>query len=286
MHTDGTRLRERMRDLAVVVLVALTGGAGTVLRPPDAAPPPADAPAGERHLPRRAYAPDPWSQGSDDLGAPGPLAAVAGAERHVRDGLTGTRTVIAWYGVSAVDGSTHFLDLPTLVDASGVVDARRGEVAARRAALLRTAYLLTGHHQVAEDLVQVALVKVVPPWRRIADHPEPYVRAVLARESVSRWRRRRWREVTSDTIPGRDQPGDPPADPADDRLALQQAIRALPPRQRAVVVLRYYEDLTERETAHVLGIAVGTVKSQTRDGLARLRTLLPDLDRGGEPARV
>src|SRR5690606_29821546 len=70
-------------------------------------------------------------------------------------------------------------------------------VAARRPALLRTAYLMTGSHEDAEDLVQVALVKAVPHWRRIRDRPEPYVRRILARESVSRWRRRRWREVAS-----------------------------------------------------------------------------------------
>ena len=68
-------------------------------------------------------------------------------------------------------------------------------VAARRDALLRTAYLLTGDAHAAEDLVQNALLHVVPKWRRIADDPEPYVRTVLARESISRWRRRRWREV-------------------------------------------------------------------------------------------
>ena len=139
-------------------------------------------------------------------------------------------------------------------------------VAARRGALLRTAYLLTGSHEDAEDLVQVALVKAVPHWKKIADHPEPYVRKVLARESVSRWRRRRWREVHTDRVPETAVDG-----PTDDRVALRQALAALPPRQRAVIVLRYYEDLTETETARVLGISVGTVKSQARDALARLR---------------
>ncbi len=139
-------------------------------------------------------------------------------------------------------------------------------VAARRSALLRTAYLLTGHHDDAEDLVQVALVKVVPKWSRIADDPEPYVRKVLVHESVSRWRRRRWREVHTDRLP------DVPIEgPGADRVALQQALARLAPRQRAVVVLRYYEDLTETETARVLGVSVGTVKSQARDALARLR---------------
>ncbi|WP_134765884.1 SigE family RNA polymerase sigma factor [Nocardioides sp. 1609] len=147
-------------------------------------------------------------------------------------------------------------------------------VRARQHALLRTAYLLTGSHADAEDLVQAALVKAVPHWRRIADHPEPYVRTILARESVSRWRRRRWREVAAAVLPDR---GVPDADVAE-REDLRRALLSLAPRQRAVIVLRYLEDLTERETAETLGIAVGTVKSQARDGLAALRRLLPDLD--------
>src|SRR3954453_8995641 len=74
-------------------------------------------------------------------------------------------------------------------------------VAARRSALLRTAYLLTGNHHDAEDLVQSALIKVVPKWTRIKHRPEPYVRRVLARESVNQRRGRRWREVTTDAVP-------------------------------------------------------------------------------------
>jgi RNA polymerase sigma-70 factor (sigma-E family) len=144
-------------------------------------------------------------------------------------------------------------------------------VAARRAALLRTAYLLTGDHHEAEDLVQVALVKCVAHWAKIAVRPEPYVRTVLVRESITRWRRRRWREV-SVTPP--ELATDGPA--TDDRLVLQRALAALSPRQRAVVVLRYYEDLTEADTARTLGISAGTVKSYAREGLARLRELLPD----------
>lgn len=146
-------------------------------------------------------------------------------------------------------------------------------VAARRGALLRSAYLLTGDHDDAEDLVQVALVKAVPYWRKIADHPEPYVRRILARESISRWRQRRWREVTTDELPERIE-----RTSEHDDSALRDALRRLAPGQRAVIVLRYYEDLTERQTADALGISVGTVKSQARDGLARLRVLLPDLD--------
>jgi len=147
-------------------------------------------------------------------------------------------------------------------------------VVARRAALLRTAYLLTGSHADAEDLVQTALIKCVPHWKRIADRPEPYLRQVLARESISRWRRRRWRETSTDVLP--EQTATAPD--LDQREILRQALGTLPPRQRAVIVLRYYEDLTEKETASVLGIAVGTVKSQAREGLARLRQRLPELE--------
>jgi RNA polymerase sigma-70 factor (sigma-E family) len=147
-------------------------------------------------------------------------------------------------------------------------------VAARRGALLRTAYLLTGDPHGAEDLVQVALLKAVPHWRRIAANPEPYVRRILARESVHRWRRRRWREVHTDQVPETRVEG-----PGADRVVLQQALARLAPRQRAVIVLRYYEDLTERETAALLGVTTGTVKSQARDALARLRELVPDLAR-------
>jgi RNA polymerase sigma-70 factor (sigma-E family) len=152
-------------------------------------------------------------------------------------------------------------------------------VAARMPALLRTAYLLTGHHQDAEDLVQAALVKVVPHWRKVADKPDPYVHKVLANEHVSRWRRRRWREVHAEVVPDRGT-----LDPdVGDREALRGALLQLAPRQRAVVVLRYYEDLTEREVASVLGISVGTVKSQARDGLARLRRVMPQLDQEAVP---
>jgi RNA polymerase sigma-70 factor (sigma-E family) len=146
-------------------------------------------------------------------------------------------------------------------------------VAARYAALLRTAYLLTGDHHDAEDLVQQSLVKAVGAWQRIDGDPEPYVRTILVRQNVSRWRRRRWRELTTDAPPER-QAVDVGAD---DRVTLHRALGVLAPRQRAVIVLRYYEDLTEAQTADVLGISVGTVKSQTRDALRRLREQIPGL---------
>ena len=138
-------------------------------------------------------------------------------------------------------------------------------VVTRRGALLRTAYLLTGNHHDAEDLVQSALIKVVPKWGRIKDRPEPYVRQVLARDSVSRWRGRRWREVSTDVIP------EATHHDRIDRLELLEDLGRLSPRQRAVLVLRYFDDLTEADTAAAFGISVGTVKSHVRDALARLR---------------
>jgi RNA polymerase sigma-70 factor (sigma-E family) len=145
-------------------------------------------------------------------------------------------------------------------------------VAARYDALLRTAYLLTGDHHDAEDLLQQALVKAVGAWGRM-DDPDAYVRTILVRTNISRWRRRRWREVSTDS------PRDVGVtdDGAEDRLVLQRALGVLAPRQRAVIVLRYYEDLTEVQTAAALGIAVGTVKSQARDALRRLREVVPGL---------
>jgi len=140
-----------------------------------------------------------------------------------------------------------------------------GFVVTRRNAMLRTAYLLTGDRHDAEDLVQSALIKVVPKWERIKDSPEPYVRQVLARESVNRWRSRRWRQVTTDVVP------EVMHHDSTDRIALLEDLRRLSPRQRAVLVLRYFDDLTEADTAAALGISVGTAKSHARDALARLR---------------
>jgi RNA polymerase sigma-70 factor (sigma-E family) len=142
-------------------------------------------------------------------------------------------------------------------------------VVARRDALLRTAYLLTGNHHDAEDLVQSALIKVVPKWSRIKDRPEPYVRQVLARDSVSRWRGRRWRELSTEAVP------EATHHDSTDLIELLEDLRRLSPRQRAVLVLRYFDDLTEAQTAEVLGLSVGTVKSHARDALARLRSAQP-----------
>jgi RNA polymerase sigma-70 factor (sigma-E family) len=161
----------------------------------------------------------------------------------------------------------------------------RGFVAARGLALLRTAYLLTGDQQLAEDLVQTALEKAVRHWRsiRASAATESYVRTTMYREHVSLWRRRGNRELPVPTIP------EPPramssGNQVEDRMVLQAALMQLGRKQRAVVVLRYFEDLTEQQVADALGISVGTVKSQTHKALAHLRTSCADLmpTTGGE----
>jgi RNA polymerase sigma-70 factor (sigma-E family) len=146
-------------------------------------------------------------------------------------------------------------------------------VSARYAALRRTAYVLTGNHHDAEDLVQTALMKAAGVWRRIEERPEPYVRRIMYHENVSRWRRR-W--VVEEPLPSRDTTTGID-DSADQRLMLAEALARLTPKQRTVLVLRFYEDLTEQQTAVVMGVRLGTVKSQTRYALARLRVVAPDL---------
>ena len=136
-------------------------------------------------------------------------------------------------------------------------------VAARRGALLRSAYLLTGDHHAAEDLVQTALFKTALRWRRVVagGDPEPYVRRVLYNEHVSVWRRRRRITEVGVTPP---EDGAAVGSPAghEDRLVLQQALARLTPKQRAVLVLRYIEDLTEPQAAAVLGCSWGQVDTR------------------------
>lgn len=144
-------------------------------------------------------------------------------------------------------------------------------VAARQRALLRSAGLLTGDPALAEDLVQTALVKSWPHWPRLAARgdAETYVRRVIVTTHIS-WRRRRWRgEVPAAELP--DAPGAQAGPDPDVRQAVRRALLTLPPRQRAAVVLRYFDDLSEQQTAAALGCSVGTVKSQTARGLDKLR---------------
>src|SRR5690349_17455836 len=141
-------------------------------------------------------------------------------------------------------------------------------VAARSSVLLRTAYLLTRDEGLAEDLLQTALTKAWFAWSRIEGDPEPYVRKILVNTFASWWRRR-WNGEQAHAEPPEPEPAAPGA--TDERHDLWTAMGRLPRRQRAVVVLRYVEDLTEAETARVLGVSVGTVKSQTSKALAKLR---------------
>jgi RNA polymerase sigma-70 factor (sigma-E family) len=147
-------------------------------------------------------------------------------------------------------------------------------VADRSDHLLRTAYLLTRDWAMAEDLLQEAMVKTWFAWRRLDGNPEAYVKKVIYTTYISWWRRK-WRgERPTEELPER-----PAAEHGmDERDAVWRALGRLGPRQRAVLVLRFYEDLTEPQIAALLGISVGTVKSQTFKALARLRvddSLLP-----------
>jgi RNA polymerase sigma-70 factor (sigma-E family) len=145
-------------------------------------------------------------------------------------------------------------------------------VKARSAALSRTAYLLTGDRHLAEDLLQTALFQAARHWGRIHTAPEAYVRRTLYTQNISWWRRRRYAEVTLGLY-------DVPVGAAapELRMSLEQALRLLTAKQRTVLVLRYFEDLTEVQAAAELGVSAGTVKSTTRQALSRLRVLAPEL---------
>lgn len=151
-------------------------------------------------------------------------------------------------------------------------------VTSRTAALIRVAYLLTGDRSSAEDLFQSALAKTIPKWGTIRHtDPEGYLRAVMYREQVSWWRRwRRRRETPLGTTESRVED---PSGASDLRLALREALWQLPPQQRVVVVLRYYEDLPEARVAELLNCSIGTVRSRTHRAVTRLRQLLPNTER-------
>ncbi|GAA3454718.1 SigE family RNA polymerase sigma factor [Dactylosporangium matsuzakiense] len=149
-------------------------------------------------------------------------------------------------------------------------------VAERGSALLGTAVLLTGSRAAGEDLVQAALERLMRSWGRVRDDREGYLRRTMYHLAIDDWRRRRSRpEVLAEV--------EPPARPdTSDVVALRQvlitALAKLPPRQRAVLVLRYWEQHTEAEAARVLGCSVGSVKSNASRGLARLREITADWD--------
>ena len=145
-------------------------------------------------------------------------------------------------------------------------------MASRWPGLVRLGYGLTGDRGLAEDLAQSALAKAYASWARVrrADDPDAYVRRILINANSNRFRKRRVAEHSAEHVPETGV-----ADAADSfsqRSMLIAALMELPPRQRAVVVLRYWEDLSEAQVASIMGCSVGTVKSQASRALARLRT--------------
>jgi RNA polymerase sigma-70 factor (sigma-E family) len=151
-------------------------------------------------------------------------------------------------------------------------DGFREFVVTRSAALVRSAMLLTGDEALAQDLVQAALAKTWSRWARVVrqDAPEAYVRRVMVSTFLT-WTRRRWRaEQPVAEVPDPGNPRDDFAD-ADLRSCVLGALGALAPRQRAAIVLRYFDDLTDPQAAAVLGCSVGTVKSQAAKALLALR---------------
>jgi len=158
-------------------------------------------------------------------------------------------------------------------------DDFRAFVVGRSAALLNFAHLLTGDRQLAEDVVQTALSKTALGWSRVRrkDNPEGYVRRAIVNTHLNVVRRRLWRERPSELIDV-DAEGPGAEHEFDDRDAMWHALAELPARQRAVLVLRYYEDLSEASIADVLGCSQGTVKSQAAKGLSNLRRIVQKED--------
>ncbi len=166
----------------------------------------------------------------------------------------------------------------------GVNEEFEAWVHARAPSLGRSALLIAGDVQLAEDLVQETLVRIAQKWQRLERRgdPDAYAHRVLHNLAIDAWRRRQRRpqEVASIPAPleGREPSQGEPADIGTERrILMAEALARLTPKQRAVLVLRFYEDLTEVQTAVTLGCSPNTVKSQARQALARLRELAPDL---------
>ncbi|MET7421243.1 SigE family RNA polymerase sigma factor [Dactylosporangium sp. NPDC005555] len=140
----------------------------------------------------------------------------------------------------------------------------------RSHALFRFAYALTGAQHAAEDLLQGALAKALLKWPGITDHPESYVKRIMYRDWISVWRYRHRRPETLTAEPPEKAVADP-SERTDLRLVLRDALRVLTPRQRAVIVLRYLDDMTEQQVAELLGCSTGTVASLTSRALSKLR---------------
>jgi RNA polymerase sigma-70 factor (sigma-E family) len=149
---------------------------------------------------------------------------------------------------------------------------------ARQPSLLRTAYLLTGDRHTAEDLVQTALAKLYLSWDKVQRQEvvDGYVRRILVNEHNSLWRRA-WKKRESTTAELPDRPAGPDSPSATHDADLWAFVQTLPRKQRAAIVLRYYEELSEAETAEILGVSVGTVKSQTSRALSAMRARVGEI---------
>lgn len=175
------------------------------------------------------------------------------------------------------DASQVPADVSEVPVAASQSPAENGDFAAYATAawprLVRTAHMLTGDFHEAEDLVQTTLAKVYARWRRVPrDDVDFYVRRSLVNNNLSRVRKRRVAQLLTPFLPERVHQREPGhAEAVEQRAALEQALAALSARQRAVMVLRYWEDLSEAEIAQLLGCSVGTVKTHARRGLAALR---------------
>jgi RNA polymerase sigma-70 factor (sigma-E family) len=167
-------------------------------------------------------------------------------------------------------------------------------VAARSRSLFRTAFLLVGERETAEDLLQAVFEKAYPRWWRIrrTEQPEAYVRRMVVNQANDAWRARKGVRFLT-LVEEQEQVDTPIPDPTEQvvlRDALMKAVRTLPYQMQAVLVLRYWEGLAEREAAELLGVSVGSVKSQASRGLERLRKLIgpdgPDLEPALRAGRI
>src|SRR6266516_889334 len=204
-----------------------------------------------------------------------PCATITAEGRAARDSGRLARATVGWStvllgGVEPVvsDPLDELAADPDVISGGG--EDFSAFVMSRWPGLVRLAFGLTGDRWAAEDIAQATLARAFVAWRRVrrADDPDAYLRRILVNTSNRRFRRHRVAE----------QPGDPPeipvegpADLVGERAALLAALRQLPPRQRAVVVLRYWEDLTDTQIAAALGCSPGTVRSQLSRALAKLR---------------
>jgi RNA polymerase sigma-70 factor (sigma-E family) len=165
------------------------------------------------------------------------------------------------------------ISAPDAAPTTGTVEDFTEYVQARHTSLLRAAYLITGNRHDAEDLLQTALAKVYLAWPKIRDKgaADFYVRRALVNTRTSQWRRRRVDEYATEVMPEQPDWRDPFAE-SDMRETLWKALTRLTPRQRSAVVLRYYLELTEAETADILGVTTGTIKSTMHRAFSKLRT--------------